>query len=191
MANSTNDNPNVDPQDSGDRPDNASPLKWLLVAVVAVALAAIAGSALFNTASGTDEAAAGIRSHSFTTADGGTDTLAAYDGQPLVVNFFAAWCPPCLAELPEFQAVHEAFDGEVTFVGVSHDFDEAQWRGLVETTGITFDTVFQPGQEIWTEVGGIGMPTTLFVSPDGEVLEMHTGILNEEQLTELVDEHLT
>lgn len=184
------DNGSAHSTQAGGRP---SYLVWLGAALVAVLVAVFVVGGLGGSsddAATADGTQSGIHTIPFTTADGGTATLASYDGEPLVVNFFAAWCPPCRAELPDFQAVHEEYDGDVTFVGISHDFDESQWKGLIAETGVTFDTVFQPGQEIWTEAGGIGMPTTIFISPDGEVLEMHSGILTAEQLSDLIDEHL-
>lgn len=126
----------------------------------------------------------------FTTDDGQTATLADFRGEALVVNFFASWCAPCRAELPEFEEVHLANEATVTFIGVSHDLDETTWRALVEETNLSFQTVFQPNQEIWSEMEAKGMPTTAFVSPDGELLELWTGVLNAEKLQELIDENL-
>ena len=126
----------------------------------------------------------------FLTADGETSNLAEFRGEPLVVNFFASWCAPCRAELPDFEAVHQANGEAVTFLGVSHDFEEATWRGFVAETEITFETVFQPNQEIWKELDAIGLPATVFISPDGEVLELWNGVLNDELLQDKIDEHL-
>lgn len=126
----------------------------------------------------------------FTNPDGTAGTLADYRGEPLVLNFFAAWCGPCRAELPEFEEVAQANLDDVTFLGISHDLDEAQWQSLLVETGVTFDTVFQPDAEIWAHLDARGMPSTVFISPEGEVLELWTGILSDERLQELIDEHL-
>ena len=53
--------------------------------------------------------------------DGGDQSLADFRGTPLVVNFFAAWCVPCIAEMPDFQTVFEEVEGEVAFLGLSQD----------------------------------------------------------------------
>jgi len=184
-------------------PDQPWPHRSLLWYWIGAGLVVLAGAwFLLNGIPGGDEAAHGgdgqaeafdedgFRALPFTTEDGSTATLALYDGEPLVVNFFAAWCPPCRAELPDFQAVYEQRADDVTFVGVSHDFNEDSWRALINESGVTFDTVFQPGQEIWTDVGGVGMPTTVFVNADGEVVDTHSGLLTAEQLNDLIDEHL-
>lgn len=139
----------------------------------------------------TDQAANPIANLTFTTEAGDAADLAVYEGQPLVVNFFASWCAPCRAEMPEFETVHLANTDAVKFLGVSHDIDEATWKGFVDETEITFETVFQPNTEIWTALDAKGMPSTVFIGPDGDVRHLYTGVLNEELLQELIDEHLT
>lgn len=157
--------------------------------------AALAGFLLLAVFTGGDSQPASTTTEDFAalaflTTDGETATLADFQGDPLVVNFFASWCAPCRAELPDFEAVHLANGDAVRFVGVSHDLDEATWRGFVDETEITFETVFQPGSEIWTELDAKGMPSTAFISPEGELLEVWTGVLNDELLQDKIDEHL-
>ncbi len=125
----------------------------------------------------------------FTTLDGESGTLAAYEGEPIVVNFFASWCPPCRAEMPAFEEVHNSSD--VTILGVSHDFDETSWRSFVGETGITFETVFQPDQEIYEALGAVAMPTTVLITADGTIASTHTGQLTAEELQAGIDEHLS
>ena len=178
-------------------PDHRRPAPAVLTTIVLVAAIATLGMlALF---SGTDETVesaadssdpAGIFELAFTTADGGSGSLSDYHGDPLVVNFFASWCPPCRAELPDFEAVHQELGDEVTFVGVNQDFTEATWRAFVAEAEVSYDTVFQPNSEIWNELGTGAMPTTAFVSPDGEVVHLWAGLLTDDKLVELIDEHL-
>ncbi len=133
----------------------------------------------------------GISNLAFTTESGDEADLSDFYGEPLVVNFFASWCAPCRAELPDFEAVHLAVEDEVTFLGVSHDIDEGSWRGLVDETGITFETVFQPNQDIWETLGLFGMPSTIFISAEGELVHRFTGPLDDEALIDLIAEHLS
>lgn len=163
----------------------------LLGGVVAAAVAIVLLLAVFS--GGSDEAPSDVEEFAalaFLTADGETSTLSDFQGDPLVVNFFASWCAPCRAELPDFEAVHLANGDAVRFVGVNHDLDEVTWRSFVDETDITFETVFQPNTEIWTAIDAKGTPATAFISADGKLLELWTGVLNEEKLQELIDEHL-
>jgi thiol-disulfide isomerase/thioredoxin len=165
----------------------------LLVAAGLAAVALVALLFVFGGGSSSDSADggdSGFRALAFTTESGDTADLNDYVGQPLVVNFFAAWCAPCRRELPDFEAVATDNLDTVKFLGVSHDLDESTWRNLVAETGVTFETVFQPGSEIHTAVEAQGMPTTIFVSADGELLDVHTGLMTADVLQDRIDELL-
>lgn len=182
----------TDEQPNGDR-QPMSPTTMALAAVGAVAVALLL--VLVFTGGDGDAEAAGeangeLAALGFLTTDGSTSSLAAYRGDPLVVNFFASWCAPCRAELPDLERVHLARQDEIRFVGINHDLDEATWRSFVDETEITFETVFQPDTEIFTALDAKGMPTTVLLSADGEVLHLHTGLLTDDLLEELIDEHL-
>ena len=119
--------------------------------------------------------------------DGGTGTLRDYDGRPLVVNFFASWCPPCIREMPEFQAVFERLDGRVAFLGLSQDRTPEDALALVESTGAAYETGWDPDLEVYAATGSVAMPTTAFVSPSGELLEVFAGVLDAEALAERIE----
>ena len=122
--------------------------------------------------------------------DGNTGTLADYEGTPLVVNFFASWCPPCVREMPEFQEVFERLDGRVAFLGLSQDQSPQDALALVESTGVTYDVGWDPDLEVYGATGSIAMPTTAFVSPSGELLDTFAGALDTESLSELIEDAL-
>ena len=120
--------------------------------------------------------------------EGGTRTLGYYRGRPLVVNFFAAWCPPCVAEMPEFQSVFEELGGEVAFLGLSQDRGAAEALDLVARTGVTYDIGWDPYLEVFSEIGGMAMPTTAFVTAAGELVGIFSGALDEEALHQRIGE---
>lgn len=117
----------------------------------------------------------------------GARTLGHYRGRPLVVNFFAAWCPPCIAEMPEFQAVFEQLGGEVAFLGLSQDRTPDEALDLVTRTGVDYDIGWDPDLEVFSEIGGMAMPTTAFVTAEGGLTEVYSGVLNEQALLERID----
>lgn len=164
--------------------------KALLGALAAAAVAAFLLLAVFTESADPTDPGQEFAALAFLTSDGETSTLADFQGEPLVVNFFAAWCGPCRAELPDFESAHLANIDNVKFLGVSHDLDEQTWRNFVDETQITFETVFQPNTEIWTALDAKGTPATAFISEDGDLQFLYTGILNEALLQDLIDEHL-
>lgn len=126
----------------------------------------------------------------FFNPDGSSATLADYAGTPVVLNFFASWCGPCKAELPEFEEVSREVAGEVLFLGVNTDFEEDAWLQLVADTGVTYPTVFQPSNELFQASGALGMPTTVFIAADGSVQHTFSGALNKATLRRLIETHL-
>ncbi len=164
-------------------------------AVVAVfALSGNSGETPAPTAGATSEEPGGpiVPNMEFAFFDGSTGTLADYRGKPLVINFWASWCPPCVAEMSAaFLPVQERRGDEVAFVGFNIQDDRGRALALAEETGVLFDLAEDRRGDLYTELGGLGMPFTVFVSPEGEVLHKHNGPLTEGQLDDLIEEHLT
>lgn len=124
----------------------------------------------------------------FTMFDGGTRNFTSYAGTPLVINFFARTCPACVAEMPEFQEVSSTLGDTVNFVGISTDPRHEDAQILIEETGVTYDLGWDPAGDLFAEFGGFAMPTTVFVSSDGTVMEVWSGVLTAATLTAKIQE---
>lgn len=130
----------------------------------------------------------------YTTLDGEEFPITTIVGQPTVVNFFASWCPPCLAEMPDFEEVHQANIGEVAFVGVNtRETDVDSARDVVAQTGVTYTIVLGddggPGS-LYQHVTDLGvMPTTAFIAADGTIVDVHSGVLDAEGLQDRIEEY--
>lgn len=122
--------------------------------------------------------------------DGGEATTLAeeLDG-PAVVNFFAEWCAPCVAEMPDFQEVSEEVAGQVEFVGVAVDRTDNAAR-IVEQTGVTYPWFGDGKGDVANAAGVTNMPATLFVGADGEVVSLHVGALDADELREKLESEL-
>ncbi len=124
----------------------------------------------------------------FATFDGGSDNFTSYAGTPLVINFFARTCPACVSEMPEFQEVSDTLGDVVNFVGISTDPRKEDAEILIEETGVTYDLGWDPAGDLFAEFGGFAMPTTVFVSSDGKVVEVWSGVLTPDDLTSKIQE---
>lgn len=112
--------------------------------------------------------------------------LSELSGQPLVINFFAESCAPCVAEMPMFQMVADSLAGEVAFVGVSEDPNAGAAEGILELTGVTYPTWWDRDGSALSALGTFGLPSTIFVNSDGTIHEARTGAINEDTLRDFI-----
>jgi cytochrome c biogenesis protein CcmG, thiol:disulfide interchange protein DsbE len=180
-----------------------------VVAATALAVAAAAGVFLLlggsdgdsSGASADDESAIGLDPAELPDSvdqvvlaalDDGTDRhLGDYlGGKPVVLNFFASWCQPCLREMPRFEAVHQEMGERVTFLGLAVPPQTDEALELVERTGVTYPTFADPNGNALTYFGGVAMPTTVFIDASGEVTDVVSRDLSEPQLRDQVAELL-
>ena len=146
-----------------------------------------------GSAAGANAAPAGepAPTDTFVYFDGTEATFADYRGTPLVVNFWASWCPSCVAELSAaIRPAQERFGAEVGFIGVNLQDDRASAVELIEETGVQFDLVEDPDGTLYTRFDAIGMPFTAFIAADGSIVDTHNGPLTEDQLDDKITEFL-
>ena len=128
-------------------------------------------------------------------------TLAALDGgpdrklgellgsTPVVVNFYASWCVPCIREMPAFEAVHRDVGDRVTIIGIAYQDSDELALDTVERTGVTYPTFGDSGQDALTYFGGINMPTTVFIDADGTVVDVRSRAFDEAGLRSALEDH--
>lgn len=107
---------------------------------------------------------------------GATTSLAAFRGQPLVVNVWYSSCAPCARELREFATVHAEVGDAVQFVGVNPLDDVETMLSFAEVRGVKY-RLLRDSTQAW--VGSVPIavyPTTLFVSAEGEILHQTTAL---------------
>ncbi len=119
----------------------------------------------------------------------GSVDYADFSDRPLVINFFASGCPSCVSELPAFEQVHRQQADQVGFLGISQRDSRDASIELARQTGITYPTGFDPVGSFFDATGAIGMPTTIFVRPGGEIADVWVGPLDGASLESLIAEH--
>ena len=122
-----------------------------------------------------------------------SEVLAA--GKPVVLNFWAGLCPPCRAEMPEFQEVYDEYSDRILMLGIDLGpftglGNTDQGRALLEELGVTYPAGTTEDAGVVASFQVLGMPTTLFVTAAGGVAAKWTGILTKEKLIEHVEELL-
>ncbi len=122
---------------------------------------------------------------------GETVKLSDYFGKPIVLNFWASWCPPCIAEMPYFNTVHNEMSDDVQFLMV--DLVDGQretvekGKAFMADNNYNLPTFFDTEREAAFKYGIRSIPTTLFINPDGTVEAGIEGGINEATLRQGVD----
>lgn len=115
--------------------------------------------------------------------------------KPIILNFWAGLCPPCRAEMPDFQAAYEEFGDDVLlfgldvgpFVGLGSN---QQGRDLVEELNVSYPTGTTKDATVARAYQLFSMPSTIFMKPNGEVVTGWPGPLTKKKLMELTQELL-
>lgn len=120
--------------------------------------------------------------------DGQLISSADFEGDVLVVNFWATWCPPCRREIPGFTEVQEELGPEgLTIVGIS--LDEAPVEAVqtfAEDYGVNYPVVMGNAKVV-QDFGGVRvLPTTYFIDREGQVRNVHKGYLSKRGLKQTI-----
>jgi thiol-disulfide isomerase/thioredoxin len=114
-------------------------------------------------------------------------------GKPVALNFFAGLCPPCRAEMPDLQAVYDRLGDRFTLIGVDLGpytglGTNAEGLALVNDLGLTFPTGSTSEARVVGAYRVLGMPSTVFLTPDGTVFRKWDGPLSADKMQELVEQ---
>jgi len=157
---------------------------WLVGLVFALVIFAI-GLLVFNALGFGDDPTLGETDPSassdtdgltFTYFDESQGSFEDFRGKPVVVNFWASWCPACVAELPDFQHVHAALEDEVQFLGVNlSETNRGSAEKLLAETGVTYTLAEDPDGTLYASFDGIAMPTSVLIDSEGNIVYTHSG----------------
>lgn len=123
-------------------------------------------------------------------------TLTAFrTGKPMVLNFWASWCPFCIKEMPDFQRVSTALDDQVRFLGLDLLAVQGETKSaaaaLAARTGVHYPLGYDEGGVLYFRIAPrLLMPTTVFVRADGIVAYRQYGPLDAAKLRSMIKQYL-
>ena len=125
----------------------------------------------------------------FTVLDknGNEVNLSDYMGTPVVINFWASWCPPCKAELPDFDKACAEFD-DVVFLMVNLTDGKRETKAIVDEfiseNGYKFPVYYDTEYSAAYAYNVSSIPATYFIDADGNIAESHIGMINYDTLVD-------
>lgn len=122
--------------------------------------------------------------------DGGTFTLSgALADRPVVINFWASWCPPCRQEMPDLEQVSRDVPG-VQFVGIAIDDTQANASSYARQIGISYPIAVDANYAISDAYGVHVLPQTWLITQNGTIVRTVQGGVTKESLTGYIQEDL-
>jgi len=107
-----------------------------------------------------------------TTDAGKPVTRANFGGKLLVLNFWASWCEPCVAEAPSLEALSKTLGAQgLVVLGVSLDTNEKRYHDFVRRFGLTYELTRDPQANISASYGTFQIPETYIIDGSGRVVE--------------------
>lgn len=138
----------------------------------------------------------------FTLTDqfGNSHSLSDYEGKTIFLNFWATWCPPCKAELPEIQQLYENYDREgenaLIVLGVAgpeigQEGTEEEIAAFLEDNGLTYPVLMDTEGSLFGAYGISAFPTTFMIDREGNVFGYLTGQMSYEIMESIVEQTMT
>jgi cytochrome c biogenesis protein CcmG, thiol:disulfide interchange protein DsbE len=173
----------------GRRPDlRGLPLPYLVVAAVLplVLIGLLAWLTITRSAGGSPTAIGDeAPDFSLVSTDGETVRLSDLRGRPVILNFWASWCVPCIEEFPLLrEAAEQHADDDLAIVGVIFDDGPETAAAFMEEHGGTWPALMDPGMGVAAEYGVFGPPETYFIGRDGRIEARQIGQFSERSLDE-------
>lgn len=134
----------------------------------------------------------GVQAPDFTgeLIDGTSITLSELQGKPVIINFWATWCGPCVKEMPAFERLKDDFGDKIGIIAVNCGDDAGTVKDFVEENGYTFPVVLDEEYSISMLYPTNSIPYTVVVDAEGKVTHISTGALDADTMYERYKEAL-
>jgi peroxiredoxin len=134
----------------------------------------------------------GLKAPDFTlkTLDGQTARLSDFRGKPVIINFWASWCPPCKKEIPEIQKFYEQSKGKVQILAINITFNDklSDVQNILRANNAQFSVLLDENEQssVADAYQVDGIPASFFIDKNGVIREIHVGGMTLDMLQEAV-----
>ena len=124
-------------------------------------------------------------------SDGNDVNLSDFYGKPIVLNFWASWCPPCKSEMPDFEEVYKVAKDDVVFLMVNETDGNRETiekgKAYVEENSFTFPVYYDTTLEAGYKYNVNAIPTTYFIDKEGNIANYVKGTVSKEALLDNIN----
>lgn len=118
--------------------------------------------------------------------------LSDYIGKPVVVNFWASWCPPCKREMPSFNEITNKYEKDkITFLMISLTDGERETvdtaKKFIKDNNFSMNILFDKDSDAANKYNILYIPRTLFIDKDGYIVEDHSGEITKGELEKQIE----
>lgn len=119
--------------------------------------------------------------------DGKEYSISDFKGKKIILNFFATWCPPCRAEIPDFEKFHKD-NKDVVLIGINIQEDREKVKEFLEEMGVSYIVLLDRDGKIASAFGIEGIPTTFLLDENGRIVAKNVGMMTYDGLTKFVEQ---
>ena len=114
-------------------------------------------------------------------------TLRNLEGKKVFINFWASWCPPCKTEMPAIQKLHENYGEEIEIIAVNLEEQKKKVKKYLENENLNFTVLLDKNKKAANKYLIRAIPTSYFLDENGVIIEKHMGILNYQNMKEILN----
>jgi len=119
--------------------------------------------------------------------NGNEVSLSDFKGKKVFLNFWASWCPPCKAEMPEIERLYqETKDSDLVILAVDIGEDKATVKSFIDKNKYNFEVLLDINQETASKYNISSIPSSYFIDKDGNIVATHLGSMNLSQMKSYV-----
>ncbi|AZT90876.1 TlpA family protein disulfide reductase [Caldicellulosiruptor changbaiensis] len=120
--------------------------------------------------------------------DGKEYSISSFRGKKVILNFFATWCPPCRAEIPDFEKFHQS-NKDIVLIGVNIQEDKNTVKEFLNSMGVSYLVLLDKDGKIASNFGIEGIPTTFLLDENGRIIAKNVGMMTYDELDKFVKQN--
>ena len=160
---------------------------WVAAGAVAVLVLGLLGYGLLSRPATTLQVGSPVPGFQITALDGSSMSLAAEQGNVVVINFFASWCNPCREEAADIEATWRQYqDRGVQFMGIAYKDADSKAQAFLDEFGATYLSAVDPGNRTARAYGVTGVPETFVVDQQGQLVQHFIGPVTQAELDQVL-----